>query len=283
MINGAKVIVQGITGKQGRFHTKAMIEYGTNVVAGVTPGKGGEVVHGVNVYNSVKDALEEVEVDWSILFVPAKFAKEAAMEALQNGLNIVVITEGVPVHDEIEIVNFAKQKGLKVVGPNCPGLIVPGHTKLGIMPGDIFRKGNVAVVSRSGTLTYEVINQLTMNGIGQSMAVGIGGDPVIGMDFIDLLNYFENDDDTDKIVLIGEIGGDLEEHAAEFIAEGYKKKIVAYIAGVFAPEGKRMGHAGAIISGKHGTAKSKIEALEKVGVKVAKVPSEIVKLLQTEG
>ncbi|PIN79044.1 succinate--CoA ligase subunit alpha [Candidatus Woesearchaeota archaeon CG10_big_fil_rev_8_21_14_0_10_34_8] len=273
------VIVQGITGNQGRFHTKAMLDYGTKIVAGVTPGKKGEEVEGVKVYNSVKEALDNVEAKWSVVFVPARFCKDAVLDALENGLNVVVITEGVPVHDEIEIMNVAKDKNLKVIGPNCPGFILPGIAKLGIMPGLIFKEGKVAVVSRSGTLTYEVISELSRNNIGQSIVVGIGGDPVIGMNFIDLLKEFENDGDIETIVLIGEIGGDLEERAAEFLVKGYKKKVVAYIAGVTAPKGKKMGHAGAIISGKSGSAEGKIKALEKAGVKVAKLPSEIVKLL----
>ncbi len=272
-----KVIVQGITGKQGSFHTKLMLEYGTNIVAGVTPGKAGQQVEGIPVFNSVKDALKEHEADFSIIFVPAKFAKDAAIEALENRLNIVVISEMIPVHDVLDIVKAAD--GKIVIGPNCPGIISPGESKLGIMPGHVFKKGNIGVVSRSGTLTYEIVNELTRNGIGQSTVIGIGGDSVIGTNFIDALKEFEKDKETEAIVLIGEIGGDLEEKAAEFIKKNITKKVVAYIAGRTAPPGKRMGHAGAVISGSSGTAKAKTQALEKNGVKVAKLPSEIVKLL----
>jgi succinyl-CoA synthetase alpha subunit len=276
---GARVLVQGITGAQGSFHTKKMLDYGTNIVAGVTPGKSGQEVEGVPVYNAVKDALENHAADWSVIFVPARFVKNAALEALSNGLNIVIITEGMPVHDALEVMKAAKEKKLHVVGPNCPGLIVPGKQKLGIMPGEIFKKGNVGVISRSGTLTYEIIHELSAAEVGQSTVVGIGGDPVIGMNFIELLEMFEKDEQTEKVVIIGEIGGDLEERTAEFLAKGYSKKVVAYIAGVTAPKDKKMGHAGAIISGKSGSAAGKIEALEKAGVKVARLPSDVVKLL----
>ncbi len=275
-----KVIVQGITGKHGSFHAKLMKEYGTDVVAGVTPGKKGQEVEGVKVYGSVAEALDEHEANWSVIFVPAKFAKDAALESLRAGLNVVVITEGVPVHDEIEIVNFAKQKKLFVVGPNCPGVISPGKSKLGIMPGHIFSEGNVGVVSRSGTLTYEIINELTRSGMGQSTAIGMGGDPVVGVDFLKALELFEADAGTERIVLIGEIGGDLEERSAKFIEENVRKKAVAYIAGVSAPKGKKMGHAGAVICGESGTAESKIHAFEEAGVQVATLPSDIPRLLK---
>ncbi len=277
MINkDTKVIVQGITGKQGSFHTKLMLESGTNIVGGVVPGKGGQEVEGIKVYNSVK----EVEADWSVVFVPAKFAKSAALEALENGLNVVVITDGVPVKDMIEIVKVAKSKGLIVIGPNCPGFIKVGVGKLGIIPNNICLKGSVGVVSRSGTLTYEIVKSLTDSGIGQSFVVGVGGDEINGFDFIDALKFFENDENTSRIVLIGEIGGDLEERAAKFISSSVSKPVVAYVAGLTAPEGKKMGHAGAIISEGKGTAKSKIEEFEKVGVKVAKLPKDVVSLIK---
>ncbi|MDY6788333.1 MAG: succinate--CoA ligase subunit alpha [Candidatus Nanohaloarchaea archaeon] len=274
-----KVLVQGITGRQGRFHAERMKRYGTDVVAGVTPGKGGKEVHGIPVYNSVEDALDEHEVDWSIGFVPARFAKDAAFEALNNGLNTCVITENVPVHDSIDIQQKANEKGLKVVGPNCPGLIAPGKCKIGIMPGSIFREGSVGVVSRSGTLTYEIVDQLSRNGYGQSLAVGIGGDPVIGLDFLEVLEMFERDPETEKIVLIGEIGGEMEEKAAEMIDSRISKDLVAYIAGRTAPKGKKMGHAGAIVHGDSGTAESKVEAFEEIGISVARLPSEVPELL----
>lgn len=273
-----KVIVLGITGKQGSFHTKQMLAYGTNIVAGVTPGKGGQKVEGVPVLNSVKEALKKHKADWAVLFVPAPFAKDAAIDCLKNGLHIVIITEGLPQHDAVAIMKAAGKK--TVLGPNCPGLCSVDACKIGIMPNQIFRKGNVGIVSRSGTLTYEIIHQLSMAGMGQSTAVGIGGDVVIGMHFIDVLKRFDKDKATKKIVIIGEIGGDLEEKTAKVIRKITKKKVVAYIAGRTAPPGKRMGHAGAIVSGKSGTAASKVEAFEKAGIKVAKVPSEIVKLLE---
>ncbi|MFH1638615.1 MAG: succinate--CoA ligase subunit alpha [Candidatus Woesearchaeota archaeon] len=272
-----KVIVQGLTGKQGSFHAGKMKEYGTQVVAGVTPRKGGTKVDGIPVYNSIKEALEKHEASWSIIFVPAKFAKEAALEAIENGLNIVLITEGVPVHDSIKIVQEAKS--LTVIGPNCPGMISPGASKLGIMPGHVFKKGKVGVISRSGTLTYEIVEELTKAGIGQSTVVGVGGDPVLGSSFIDLLELFERDKDTEKVVIIGEIGGDMEEKTADFIKENFSKPVVAYIAGTTAPEGKKMGHAGAVISGSSGTAAAKIKKLKEAGVKVARLPSEVAKLL----
>jgi len=274
-----KVIVQGITGNQGSFHTNLMKAYGTQIVAGVTPGKQGQLVEDIPVYNTIEEALKEHEADYSIIFVPAKFTKAAAIEALNNNLNIVIITEGVPIHDTIEIMKLAKEKDLIVIGPNCPGMITPEESKLGIMPGHIFKKGEVGMISRSGTLTYEIINELTRNNIGQSSVIGIGGDQIIGFNFIDALKHLENDDDTKKIVMIGEIGGNLEEKAAEFIKDNVTKPVVAYIAGKTAPKGKTMGHAGAIISGKSGTAESKTAALEKANVKVANLPSEIVKLL----
>ncbi|MFH1455484.1 MAG: succinate--CoA ligase subunit alpha [archaeon] len=275
----SRIIVQGMTGNQGSFHTKLMLNYGTNIVAGVTPGKGGQSIHNVPVYNSVQEALNDHQPDWSVIFVPAKFCKAAALEALENNLNIVIITENLPVHDVIEIMQKAKGKDLTVIGPNCPGLLTTNEAKLGIIPGHIFKKGNIGLVSRSGTLTYEIVNEIVKGGHGISTAIGIGGDAIIGTDFIQALKLFEQDQETEKIVLVGEIGGNLEEKAAEYIKTNIKKEVVAYITGVTAPKGKRMGHAGAIISGKTGTAKSKIQALEQANVKVAKLPSEIAKLL----
>ena len=283
LIDGnVKAIVQGVTGNQGSFHTKLMLEYGTKIVAGVTPGKGGQEIHGIPVFNSIADALGEHDAEWSIIYVPAKFVKSAAFEALDNMLNIVIISEGVPVHDSIAIMKKSKEKGLVVVGPNCPGIISPGKSKLGIMPEHIFVQGNVGLVSRSGTLTYEIINELTRNGLGQSTAVGIGGDPVVGLDFISALKLFEEDPETKAIVLIGEIGGDMEENTAKYIKENISKPVVAYIAGKTAPKGKKMGHAGAVISGDSGTAETKVKALAKVGIKVAELPSQIPKMLKEQ-
>lgn len=271
-----KCLVQGITGKQGSFHTEQMLNYGTEIVAGVTPGKGGQDFEGVPIFNSVEEAKENVNVNSSIIFVPARFAKDAAFESIRNLDLVVIISEHIPVHDTMEIMNYAERMGTTVIGPNTPGIISPGIGKLGIMPTHIFEKGNVGVISRSGTLTYEVASQLTRGGIGQSTCVGIGGDPVIGCNYIDILERFEKDDETDAIVLIGEIGGNAEEKAAEYIKEFISKPVVSYIAGITAPPGKRMGHAGAIIQGNSGTAESKINALKDAGVKVASMPSEIV-------
>lgn len=275
-----KCLVQGITGKQGSFHTEQMLNYNTNIVAGVTPGKGGQNFEGVPIFNSIEEAKEEVNVNSSIIFVPAKFAKDAAFESIRNLELVIIISEHIPVHDAMEIMSYADKMGTTVIGPNTPGIISPGIGKLGIMPTHIFAKGNVGVISRSGTLTYEVASQLTRSGIGQSTCVGIGGDPVIGTNYIDVLNKFEKDDETDAIVLIGEIGGNAEEKAAKYIEENISKPVVSYIAGMTAPPGKRMGHAGAIIQGSSGTAKSKIEALTSAGVKVANMPSEISKLVR---
>jgi len=278
--SNTKVIVQGITGRQGTFHTKRMIEYGTKVVAGVTPGKGGQEVHGIPVYNTVKDAVEDTNATASIIFVPAKYAIDAVLEAIDANLNpIVVITEHIPIHDAMLFVRLARLKGISIIGPNTPGIIAPEQSLVGIMPGHIFKKGNIGIVSRSGTLTYEIADILTQNGFGQSTSIGIGGDPITGLDFIDVLNKFENDPETEAIVLIGEIGGDSEERAASYIKKNIKKPVVAYIAGQTAPPGKRMGHAGAIISGRSGTAQSKIEAFKKVDVKVATLPSQIPSIL----
>lgn len=274
------IIVQGITGKQGRFHTNAMIEYGTNIVAGVTPGKDGESVIGVPVYDSVKEAVAKNPAKWSVLFVPAANVKKAAIDALNEDLNIIIISEGVPVHDSLTIIKEATKRNKLVIGPNCPGIVVADVAKIGIMPGHIFKKGDVGIVSRSGTLTYEIVELLSSNNIGQSTVIGIGGDPIIGFNHIEALTWFENDPHTKKIILIGEIGGDLEERAAQHIKSTITKKVVGFIAGQHAPPGKQMGHAGAIISGNSGTAKSKIDALEEAGVKVAKKPSDILKLLK---
>lgn len=277
--NNTKCLVQGITGKQGSFHTEQMLDYDTNIVAGVTPGKGGQDFNGVPIFNSIAEAKDSVDINASIIFVPAKFAKDAAFESIRNLDLVVIISEHIPVHDSMQIMAYAEEMGTTVVGPNTPGIISPGVGKMGIMPTHIFKEGNVGVISRSGTLTYEVASQLTRAGIGQSTCVGIGGDPVIGTSYIDILERFENDDDTDAVVLIGEIGGNAEEKAAEYIQENMTKPVVSYIAGITAPPGKRMGHAGAIIQGNSGTAESKIKALNEAGIGVASMPSEIVDLL----
>jgi len=276
-----RAIVQGITGTQGRFHTKLMLEYGTKIVAGVTPGKGGTQVHGIPVYDTVEEAQEKHSANASIIFVPAPFAAEAALEALENGIKtLVIITEHIPIKDSIEVMNYAKQVNATIIGPNTPGIITPGKSKLGIMPAHIFKSGNIGMVSRSGTLTYEIAASLTKKNLGQSTCLGLGGDPITGLNFIDALKMFENDPQTKAVVLIGEIGGNLEELTAEFIVkEKYPKPVVAFIAGRSAPPGKRMGHAGAIVMGKAGTAESKIEALRKAGVKVAEKPNDVAKLL----
>lgn len=276
-----RAIVQGITGTQGRFHTKLMLEYGTKIVAGVTPGKGGTQVHGIPVYDTVEEAREKHPANASIIFVPAPFAAEATLEALENGIKtLVIITEHIPIKDSIEVMNYAKQVNATIIGPNTPGIITPGKSKLGIMPAHIFKSGNIGMVSRSGTLTYEIAASLTKKNLGQSTCLGLGGDPITGLNFIDALEMFENDPQTKAVVLIGEIGGNLEELTAEFIVkEKYPKPVVAFIAGRSAPPGKRMGHAGAIVMGKAGTAESKIEALRKAGVKVAEKPNDVAKLL----
>jgi len=276
-----RLVVQGITGHQGRFHTAQMLRFGTEVVAGVTPGRRGESVEGVPVFDDVATAVDERGANTSIVFVPARFAMDAVIEAVDAGIRTVVtITERIPVRDSIRFIEYAKLKGAGVIGPNCPGLASPGRAKVGIMPNLIFMEGNTGVVSRSGTLTYEVVNALSENSIGQSTCVGIGGDPVVGTGFIEALELFERDEDTDSIVLIGEIGGGAEEEAAQFIRRNVRKPVVAYIAGRTAPPGKRMGHAGAIIDRGRGTAKSKIMALEEAGVPVARLPSDIPALLR---
>ncbi len=277
-----RAIVQGITGNQGSFHTKLMLDYGTKIAAGVTPGKGGTTLQGVPVYDTVATALERVDANASIIFVPAPYAKEAVMEAVDARLNpIVVITEGIPARDAMVMVAYARQRNMVIVGPNTPGVITPGESKLGIMPGDVFSPGRVGLASRSGTLTYEISQSLSHARIGQSTCLGIGGDPFTGLNFVDILKMFRDDPSTDSVVIIGEIGGSAEEDAARYIKEsGYPKPVVAYVAGRAAPPGKRMGHAGAIITGSEGTAVAKIESLTAAGVRVAEVPSEVSRLLQ---
>ncbi len=276
-----RLLVQGITGREGAFHTQQMLDYGTNIVAGVTPGKGGEWVHGVPVFDTVKEAVNATEANTSIIYVPARFAADAIMEAADSGIKLVVcITEGIPVLDMVRVQSFLREKDVRLIGPNCPGLITPGEAKVGIMPGHIHRPGSVGLVSRSGTLTYEVVQALTNAGIGQSTAVGIGGDPIIGSNFIDILRLFESDPLTDQVVLIGEIGGTDEQKAARFIAEKMSKPVTAFIAGRTAPPGKRMGHAGAIIEGGEGTAQEKIKAFEEVGVRVARLPEEVADIVK---
>jgi len=272
-----RVLVQGITGYQGRLQTPGMLDYGTNVVAGVTPGKAGQEVNGVPVFDSVRDAMV-ARPTASIIFVPGKFCKSAVIEALDAGImTVVVITEHIPFHDVMDFVHYAKYKGARVIGPNTPGIITPGQCKMGIMPGKVFTEGTVGVVSRSGTLTYEIVNELSQAGLGQSTCIGLGGDPVAGTSFVDALRFFQNDPGTDSVVMVGEIGGSAEEEAAEYIRT-MTKPVAAYIAGLSAPTGKRMGHAGAIISGNTGTAQSKIAALEAAGARVARYPSEIATL-----
>lgn len=268
--NNTKVIVQGITGRDGSFHAAKMKEYGTQVVGGTSPGKGGQQVDGIPVFNTVKEAVAATGADTSIIFVPAPFAKDAMLEAIDGGVKLVVcITEGVPVLDAVEAQNYARVKGVEVIGPNCPGLISPGKSMVGIMPTGVFKQGHTGVISRSGTLTYEVVYDLVESGLGISTAVGVGGDPVVGLYFEDLLQMFQDDPETDSIAMIGEIGGDAEERAAEFIKAHVTKPVAVFISGRQAPPGKQMGHAGAIISGGSGSAEGKIKALEAAGVPVA--------------
>ncbi len=276
-----KLVIQGITGRDGKFHTGKMKEYGTNVVAGVSPGKEGLLIDGIPVFNSVAGAVKATGANTSIIFVPAAFAADAILEASEAGIELVVcISEGLPIQDMIRVTPILKQNGTLLIGPNCPGIITPDEALIGILPANIFKKGNIGFISRSGTLTYEVVNLLTENNFGQTTCVGIGGDPVAGLYFIDLLERFENDPETIAVVVIGEIGGDAEEQAAQFIAEKMTKPVVAFIAGQTAPPGKRMGHAGAIISSGSGTAEEKIAAFNKAGVPVAKEPNEIPNLLR---
>jgi succinyl-CoA synthetase alpha subunit len=276
-----KVLVQGITGRDGSFHAASMLEYGTKVVGGVTPGKGGQEVHGRPVFNTVAEAVEATGADCSVIFVPARFADAAMREAADGGIGLIVcITEGVPVLEMLATYHYIRGRGARLIGPNCPGLINPGQSKVGIMPGHIHKPGGIGVISRSGTLTYEVVYNLTLAQLGQSTCVGIGGDPVIGTGYIDLLELFEADPDTRGVVIIGEIGGEDEEAAAEYVNKAVSKPVVAFISGRTAPPGKRMGHAGAIISGGKGTAEAKVKAFEEAGVPVADRPDQIPELMK---
>jgi succinyl-CoA synthetase alpha subunit len=269
-----RVVVQGITGNEGLFHTRQMVEYGTKVVAGMTPGKGGQKIDGIPVFNTVSDAVKKTGADASAIFVPPAFAADAILEAADSGISIIVsLTEGIPTLDMVMVRRYLKEKGSKLVGPNTPGVISPGKCKIGVMAGYIHKPGTVGVISRSGTLTYEVVDQLTKKGIGQSTCVGIGGDQIIGLDYVDLLEMFEGDSGTEAMIMIGEIGGTAEEEAAQFIQKKVKKPVVAFVAGLTAPPGRRMGHAGAIIAGGKGTAKEKMEALDKAGVRVVRNPA----------
>ena len=278
---GTKVVVAGITGSEGTFHSLRNRAYGTDVVAGVTPGKGGQDVEGIPVFDTVEDAVEATGANTSLIFVPARFAAEAIYEAADAGLGLVVcITEGIPVRDMAQVGAYLGGTDTVLVGPNCPGVISPGSANVGIIPGEICAPGRVGLVSRSGTLTYQIVHELTQRGIGQSTCVGMGGDPVHGLGFIGSLERFEADDETDLVVMIGEIGGDDEERAATFIAERMSKPVVSYIAGFTAPPGKRMGHAGAIITGSSGTAVAKAEALEAAGVRVGRTPTEVAELVR---
>ncbi|MGC8959645.1 MAG: succinate--CoA ligase subunit alpha [Chloroflexia bacterium] len=275
-----RLVVQGITGREGEFHTRQMLSYGTKVVAGVTPGKGGQEVAGVPVFDTVARAVAATAANTSIVYVPARFAPDAICEAVDAGIALVVcITEGIPALDMVRVCEYVRRQGARLIGPNCPGVISPGRAKVGIMPGHIHTPGPVGVVSRSGTLTYEVVDALSRAGLGQSTCVGIGGDPVIGTSFLDVLELFQADPETQAIVLIGEIGGTDEERAARYVAEHVTKPVVAYIAGRTAPPGKRMGHAGAIIEGGTGTAAEKIAALRSAGVEVAEYPAQVAELL----
>ena len=274
--NNTKLLVQGITGAQGMLHTRGCMDYGTNVVAGVTPGKGGQDFEGVPIFNSVVEAVKATDANASMILVPPAFAADAIMEAADAEIPLIVaITEGVPVVDMVQVVDFVDKKGCRLIGPNCPGIITPGQSKIGIMPGAIHKTGGIGIVSRSGTLTYEAVGQITRVGLGQSTCIGIGGDPVNGTNFIDCLSLFEQDEQTEAIVMIGEIGGDAEEQAADYVRNNVTKPIVSFIAGQTAPPGRRMGHAGAIISGGHGTAEEKMNALREAGIHVINSLDEI--------
>lgn len=276
-----RLIVQGITGRDGSFHTQKMKEYGTNIVAGTSPGKGGTKILDIPVFNTVVDAVVETNANTSIIFVPARFAADAIMEAADAGIKLIIcISEGIPTLDVIKAYRYVEMKDVMLIGPNCPGLMSPGKSLVGILPASIFKKGNIGVISRSGTLTYEVVYQLTTNGLGQSSAVGMGGDPVVGLYFKELLEMLQNDPETEAIVMIGEIGGNAEELAAEYVKEHVTKPVVGFIAGQAAPVGKQMGHAGAIISGGSGTAAEKIVAMQAAGITVVNEPSEIPEILK---
>ena len=278
--DGTRLLVQGITGREGAFHTGRMLESGTNVVAGVTPGKGGQDHDGVPVFNTVHEAAEETGANASVIFVPPPFAADAVFESLDSGMQtICCITEGIPVHDMMRVADFIANKDATLIGPNCPGVLSPGKANVSIMPRDIFTPGRVGVVSRSGTLTYQIVNELTQRGTGQSTAVGIGGDPIIGTNFIEILAKFEEDPETECVVMIGEIGGNAEQLAAEYVQKNMQTPVVAYIAGFTAPEGKTMGHAGAIVSGGESTAEAKSEALRGAGIRAATNPSEVAELV----
>jgi len=271
-----RLLVQGMTGKEGSFHTAQCVAYGTNVVAGVTPGKGGQDVDGTPVFNTVRDAVDSTGANASLIFVPAPFAADAVMESAASGIPLIVcITEGIPLRDMLRVIPFLKRRNCRLIGPNCPGVISPGRCKAGIMPGQIHKEGSIGVISRSGTLTYEVVNQLTQNGLGQSTCIGIGGDPVIGSTFVDMLKLFDKDSETEGVVLIGEIGGSDEETAAQFVGDHFSKPVLGFVAGLTAPPGKRMGHAGAIISGGSGTAGEKIAAMRQGGIHVVEQLGEL--------
>ncbi len=276
-----RLVIQGITGNEGRFHGQQMIAYGTRVVAGCTPGRGGEACLDVPVFNTMKEAVQRTDANASIVYVPAGFAADAALEAIASGVKlVVVITEGIPVLDMVKVYWSARENGVVLIGPNCPGIISPGKAKIGIMPGHIHKEGRIGLISRSGTLTYEIVKELSVHGLGQSTCIGIGGDPIIGTSFVDALERFEADPDTDAVVLLGEIGGTDEEAAADFVKGSMAKPVVGFIAGLTAPPGKRMGHAGAIISGGKGTAKDKIAALAAAGIPVAERPDQVAGLVK---
>jgi|TARA_B110000263_G_scaffold246662_1_gene258088 succinyl-CoA synthetase alpha subunit len=278
--SSSKIVVQGITGKNGQFHTEQMLDYGTKVIGGVTPGKGGQETQGLPIWDTVSEATD-AGANVSCIFVPPPFAADAIMEAADSGIELIVaITEGIPALDMVKVKKYIETKDTRLIGPNCPGIITPGKSKVGIMPGHIHRRGDVGIISRSGTLTYEAVNQVTEKGLGQSTCVGIGGDPVNGTDFIDCLEAFEKDNSTKSIIMIGEIGGSAEETASEYVKEYLSKPVVGFIAGKTAPPGKRMGHAGAIISGGKGTAKAKMKAMERAGIHVSENPSELGKILE---